>query len=220
MVSPSALAVLRFTTISYFVGSCTGRSPAFSPRLSTRRDLREQHKPLASQRGFEVGEASDVPTRAVEPRDDTAGDGVADIHKDDRDNPRLPLDGNGRQGRVCHHDVWLQADTPARTPVSDWCQPPPMKVHTHVAAIGPTQVRKRLRERGEASLRLGIIFVVRHEHADASHPLARLRARCDRPNRGAPEPRDEIPPFHSITRSARARKASGIVTPIAFAVTY
>ena len=97
---------------------------------------------------------------------------------------------------------------------------PPMKVHTHVAAIGPTQVRKRLRERGEASLRLGIIFVVRHEHADASHPLARLRARCDRPNRGAPEPRDEIPPFHSITRSARARKASGIVTPIAFAVTY
>ena len=30
--SPSALAVLAFTTISNFVGSCTGRSPAFSPR--------------------------------------------------------------------------------------------------------------------------------------------------------------------------------------------
>ena len=31
-VRPSALAVLRFTIISYFTGSCTGRSPGFSPR--------------------------------------------------------------------------------------------------------------------------------------------------------------------------------------------
>jgi hypothetical protein len=31
-VSPSALAVLRFTTISNLVGNCTGRSPGFSPR--------------------------------------------------------------------------------------------------------------------------------------------------------------------------------------------
>src|SRR6516165_1861068 len=31
-VRPSALAVLRFTAISNLVGSCTGRSPGFSPR--------------------------------------------------------------------------------------------------------------------------------------------------------------------------------------------
>src|SRR5262249_4335666 len=31
-VSPRALAVLRFTTISNFVGNCTGRSPGFAPR--------------------------------------------------------------------------------------------------------------------------------------------------------------------------------------------
>src|SRR6516165_7141992 len=31
-VRPSALAVLRFTTISNFVGNCTGRSPGFEPR--------------------------------------------------------------------------------------------------------------------------------------------------------------------------------------------
>src|SRR5262249_29442861 len=30
-VRPSALAVLRFTTISNLVGNCTGRSPGFSP---------------------------------------------------------------------------------------------------------------------------------------------------------------------------------------------
>src|SRR5215472_14279885 len=31
-VRPSALAVLRLMTNSYFVGNCTGRSPGFSPR--------------------------------------------------------------------------------------------------------------------------------------------------------------------------------------------
>ena len=32
MARPSAVAVLRFTIISNLVGSCTGRSPGFSPR--------------------------------------------------------------------------------------------------------------------------------------------------------------------------------------------
>ena len=40
------------------------------------------------------------------------------------------------------------------------------KVHPHIAAIGPTQARKRLRERREPSLRQGIVFVARHERAD------------------------------------------------------
>src|SRR6516162_4560893 len=53
--------------------------------LEPRRDLRKQLKPLASQRGFHAGEACDVPTRAVEPRDDAADDGVAHVHKDDRE---------------------------------------------------------------------------------------------------------------------------------------
>jgi hypothetical protein len=78
--------------------------------VEPERDLREQLKPLASQRGFVEGEAGDVPTRAVEPRDDAAGDGVARARKDDRDRPRLPLEGNGRRGRACQDDVGLQAD--------------------------------------------------------------------------------------------------------------
>jgi hypothetical protein len=44
-----------------------------------------------------------------------------------------------------------------------------------------------------------------HEHADAVHPLALLRVRCERP-RGchAAEERDEFAPLHySITSSAR-----------------
>ena len=70
----------------------------------------------------------------------------------------------------------------------------PSKVHPHVAAIGPTQVRKRLRERREATLLLGIAFVVRHEHADAPHAVALLRPRRERPGRRAAEKRDELAP--------------------------
>ena len=38
------------------------------------------------------------------PRDDAKGDGIARARKDDRDRPRLPLDGSGRRGRVCQDD--------------------------------------------------------------------------------------------------------------------
>src|SRR6516165_9262666 len=78
--------------------------------LEPRRDLREQLKPLASQRGFIVGEASDVPTRAVEPRDDARGYGFARARKDDWDRPRLPLEGSGRRGPDCQDDVGWRAD--------------------------------------------------------------------------------------------------------------
>jgi hypothetical protein len=61
----------------------------------------------------------------------------------------------------------------------------PTKVHPNVAAIDPTQAGKRLRERGEATLLVGIVFVARHEHADAPHAVALLRPRHHRPRRRA-----------------------------------
>jgi hypothetical protein len=66
--------------------------------------------------------------------------------KDDRDRPRLPLDGNGRRAPVCQDDVGLQGDQLLRGrshPIGVIAAPP--KVHPHVAAIVPTQARKRLR---------------------------------------------------------------------------
>jgi hypothetical protein len=39
------------------------------------------------------------------PRHYTAGDGIADARKDDRDRPRLPLEGNGRHAPACQDDV-------------------------------------------------------------------------------------------------------------------
>jgi hypothetical protein len=43
-----------------------------------------------------------------------------------------------------------------------------------------------------------------HEHPDAAHALALLRARRERPRCRAAEKRDEFAPLHSITSSAVA----------------
>ena len=103
-------------------------------------------------------------------------------------------------------DIGLQADQLLRErsyPIGVNAGPP--KVHPHVAAIGPTQARKRLSERREARLHQGIVFVGRLEHADAPHAVALLRAHCERPCRRAAESSDEFAPSnHSITSSARA----------------
>ena len=52
---------------------------------------------------------------------------------------------------------------PTNSCASAWCPinviTEPSKVHAHVAAIGPTQVRKRLRERREARLPHGMLEV-------------------------------------------------------------
>jgi hypothetical protein len=94
----------------------------------------------------------------------------------------------------------------------------PPKVHPHVAAFSPTQVRERLSEHRVAKLPLGIVFETPYEHADAPQ-VALLRPRRKRPGcRGAPEPCNELPPYHSITSSASASRFGGMVRPSAFAV--
>jgi hypothetical protein len=79
----------------------------------------------------------------------------------------------------------------------------PPQVHPQVAAIGPTQFRKTLSERGEASLIPWIAFA-RHKHADPPYAVALLRARRERPSGRAPEEGDELAPIHSITLVANA----------------
>ena len=107
-------------------------------RLSPGAISESSSSHFASQRGFETGEAGDVPTRAVEPRDDAAGDGVGRARKNDRDRPRLPLDGNGRRGPTYQDDVGLQADQLLRErlyPIG--VTGGPTEVQPRVAAIRP-----------------------------------------------------------------------------------
>jgi hypothetical protein len=70
----------------------------------------------------------------------------------------------------------------------------PTKVDPRVTTVSPTQTRKPLSECREASLLPGIAFVARHEHADAPHALALLRARRERPRGRAAKRSDEIAP--------------------------
>ena len=59
----------------------------------------------------------------------------------------------------------------------------PAGVDPQVAAVGPTQSLQLLQERVVARLPFRIVRPVWHEHADTAHPLARLRARGERPRR-------------------------------------
>jgi len=94
----------------------------------------------------------------------------------------------------------------------------PPEVHPQVAAIGPTQARKCLRERRDGRPRPGIVFVARQKHADAPHAVALLRVRRERPGHHAAEKGDEIAAAdHSITSSARNRNDEGMVRPIILA---
>jgi hypothetical protein len=109
----------------------------------------------------------------------------------------IALEGSGRRRRVCQDDVGLQTDQllgEQAYPIGVIAGP--TNVHPHVAAIDPTQARKRLRERSEVSPLHGIVFVARHEHADAPDAVALLSLRHKRPHCRAPEPRDELPPSH------------------------
>src|SRR6266446_789787 len=82
----------------------------------------------------------------------------------------------------------------------------PAGLDLHVAAVGPAQLLQRLHERSEVGLLVGLLGRT-HEHADAPHPLALLRARRERPrNSRAAEQRNEGAPFHSTTSSARAMR--------------
>ena len=94
------------------------------------------------------------------PSAEAAGDVIVQARKDDRDRPRLPLEGNGCRDRDCHDDVGLQADQLLRErshPIDVIAGPP--KVNPQVPALDPAQVRKRLSERRDARLKQGIVFV-------------------------------------------------------------
>ena len=73
----------------------------------------------------------------------------------------------------------------------------PAVVDPHVAAVGPAQLLQPLQERRDAGLGFPIVRGRGHEHADAPHPLALLRARRERPRcRRATKNTEKFPPPH------------------------
>jgi hypothetical protein len=71
----------------------------------------------------------------------------------------------------------------------------PTNVHQQVTALSPTQLRKSLRQLGEAGLSFEIVFVPIHQHGDAPHALTLLPTGREWPRRRA-EPRNKFAPPH------------------------
>jgi hypothetical protein len=134
--------------------------------------------------------------------------------KYDRDRPGLPLQCGGRWGSVCENYVRLEAEQLfCRHPHPVNVTGSPTNVYPHVAAIGPTQLRKSLHEPREVGFSLAIVFIVRHQNADLSRAVGLLGQPHHRPRRRAPESRNELPPSHP--RSPRligiAYRAGGLM---------
>src|SRR5262249_79639 len=95
----------------------------------------------------------------------------------------------------------------------------PAGIDLHISADGPAKRLQPLQEGSEPCLVMRIVRRCGEEHADAPHPLALLRARSDGPrDRRAAEQRDELPPSHSISSSARNWIELGTSMPSALAV--
>jgi hypothetical protein len=63
----------------------------------------------------------------------------------------------------------------------------PARVNPYVASDVPARIRQRLLECSDPHLIVRIIRIPRHKHADAPHPIARLRTHHERPSRRAAE---------------------------------
>src|SRR5215831_855719 len=74
------------------------------------------------------------------------------------------------------------------------------RIDPHVATVAPAELPERIEEHRDAILTFSIgLPVGSDQHADAPHPLTRLRASRERPRRRrAAEQRDELAAFQSI----------------------
>jgi hypothetical protein len=72
----------------------------------------------------------------------------------------------------------------------------PAGIDPHIVANPPTQFLQTLVECRKSVLAFWNVCGAVHEHADASHPLALLRPRRERPRSCAAEQADELTAFH------------------------
>jgi hypothetical protein len=148
-----------------------------------RRYFRKQLQTLPCNRDFQIDKASEIPAWAGQARDESRADRVGDRHEHDRDRLRLPLYRSGHGGRACDNHIGLQVDQFFREHLHPLgAAGGPTNVDPHIAAIGPTQLRKPARQPGRIGLRLRIVFIELDKHADPAHPIVLLRARRERPN--------------------------------------
>src|SRR5262249_32144665 len=193
-----------------------------SGSVDFRRDLFEQFQPFSThRRGIPIGETPDVAVGASLGPDKTGTDWIADIHENNwrgvhfRTNYRRHQIGIGDQyiGPEIHQ---LNEDGAYSLGIRGG----KANIDLEIAPLLPAQPIQFPPERRDLGLCGRIALGIPHQHADAPHPLALLRAHRERPRcYRATEQRDELaPPYHSMTSSARASSVGGTSRPSTLAV--
>src|SRR6516164_7611006 len=99
----------------------------------------------------------------------------------------------------------------------------PTNIDPNIDSVGPAERRRALHKCLDPRLSFGISLCGGIQHGNPWQ-LVRLLRPChtrpyrERPRRRAPEPGDEVAPFHSITSSARSKIDGATARPSALAV--
>src|SRR5262249_8965601 len=111
-------------------------------------------------------------------RDEAHADRVDGIREHDRYGSGSPLQRPRDDGAGGEKDIGRKRDQFRRmAAIKLWVAATPAEIDAHVAADAPARLLKPLHECRETPLSLRIVCRKVHEHADAAHLLALLRAR-------------------------------------------
>src|SRR5262245_15341402 len=181
----------------------------------------EKLQPFSADRVLEIAKARDVAPRPCQTRHETCVERIGDAYEYNRNRARSLLQRfkNGSTVRQDGIEV-LRDEIRSFGSNAVGSRSGKLGVDFDILSFDPSHSGKFRAEGSYAPLLVWIGRVAQHQHADAPHPLALLRARRERPSRRRPaEQRDELAaPDHSITSSARASKVGGTSSPSAFAV--
>src|SRR5262249_4799785 len=182
-------------------------------------DFFEQFEPFCAHAVFKGGKAGRVAARPRQSLDEAVTDRIGDLRENDRHAASRLLQCPYNRTASGQDDVRRECDQPRRVlPKQFNIACAPTSVDPNVAAIRPSQLLQSTHKRRQADRRFRVVPGQVHEHADAAHPLALLRARRERPSGCAAEQRYETAPLHSITSSAATSSVCGTVNPSDLAV--
>src|SRR5215475_6859083 len=147
-----------------------------------RRNLLKELQVFCGQIVFIIHEAGGVAARMGEAIDDAGSDRIGDGSEHDRQSAVDMLQRHDGQGAARQDDVWRERDQLR----SIFCAQvgiilAPAGVDPYIAANTPARFLQALLERRKSILPFWIVRSPVHEHANAPHALALLRARRERP---------------------------------------
>ena len=183
--------------------------------LDRQHNLPEQFQPFAAHREFEIGKTGHGPARARQACHKTSPDRVRHLDKDDRDVGSFISHGDRRRcSNGNDHFGPALNDLPYDAPCT-WVSrvPSPDVVDVQIASLPPAEIAEGSLEGADARRYFRIGRGQNIDDGYAPSALRRLRPCYQRPRRRAAEQRDELPPFHSITSSARESSVAGTSRP-------